>query len=294
MSMQGMIVVAKEVDGVEMGVLEDGTPFLTGRGLAKACGVVPSAIIKQAEAWSSGRRNALGKLLADAGFDDDSIFVQIEANGSRVHAYTDSVCTIVLEYYAFDAEPPSAKAREMHRRLARFGLRQYIYSAVGYDPKAVLPLGWREFQDRLLLSTFPPGYFSVFREMSEFLLRAIQAGLRISEKTVPDISVGKAWSEFWVDGGLETTYGTRKRHEHNYPDDYPQARSNPQEIWVYPVEALGIFRRWLDEVYIPAKFPTYLDGQIKKRTLDRAAADKLLVAVTPAALTSSEDDENAA
>lgn len=289
--MQGMIVVAKEVDGVEMGVLKDGTPFLTGRGLAKACGVVPSAIIKQAEAWSSGRRNALGKLLADAGFDEPSLFVQIEVNKARVHAYTDSVCTIILEYYAFDADPPSVKARDAHRRLNRFGLRQYIYSAVGYDPKAALPLGWREFQDRLLLSTFPPGYFSVFREMSEFLLRAIQVGLRINDKTVPDISVGKAWSQFWVEWGLETNYGHRKRHEHNYPEDYPQAQSNPQEIWVYPVEALGAFRRWLDDVYIPDKFPAYLDGQIKKRTLDRAAADKLIVAVTPAALASDENED---
>lgn len=34
-----MLLVAKEVDGVEVGVLDEGTPFLTGRGLAKACGL---------------------------------------------------------------------------------------------------------------------------------------------------------------------------------------------------------------------------------------------------------------
>lgn len=28
-----------EIDGVGMGVLTDGTPFLTGRGLARLCGV---------------------------------------------------------------------------------------------------------------------------------------------------------------------------------------------------------------------------------------------------------------
>lgn len=57
------MVVAKEVDGVEMGVLEDGTAFLTGRGLARACGVVPSAIIGQAAEWASGKRT--GELCAE-------------------------------------------------------------------------------------------------------------------------------------------------------------------------------------------------------------------------------------
>ena len=54
----GKIAVAKEVDELEMGVLEDGTPFLTGRGLARACGVPPSAIIQQAATWDSERLNA--------------------------------------------------------------------------------------------------------------------------------------------------------------------------------------------------------------------------------------------
>lgn len=163
LAMTGIIVVAKEVDGVEMGVLDDGTPFLTGRGLAKACGVVPSAIIKQADAWASGRRNAFGKLLADAGYDDDTLFIQVTTGGQRAHAYTDSVCTIAIEYYAFDADPPSQRAQDMLRRLARSGLRQFIYRSVGYDPKIVLPHGWQEYRDRLLLNTHPPGYFSVFR-----------------------------------------------------------------------------------------------------------------------------------
>lgn len=35
------IVVEKEVDGVGMGVLNDGTPFLNMRGLARMCGVDP-------------------------------------------------------------------------------------------------------------------------------------------------------------------------------------------------------------------------------------------------------------
>lgn len=293
LSLTGMIVVAKEVDGVEMGVLEDGTPFLTGRGLAKACGVAPSAIIQQAAAWASGRRNALGKLLADAGYDEPAMFVQAVSRGQRVNAYTDSVSTIVIGYYAFDVESPNPTAINTSRVLMRGGLRQFIYRSVGYDPRNVMPRGWREFHDRLMLATCPPGFFSVFREMPEFILRAAQNGLVLDSLTVPDISVGQTWSTFWINVGLASKYGERKKHEHCYPPDYPQSLSNPQDIWVYPIEAVGSFRRWLDEIYIPEKFPKYLGGQVKKKTMSSATAMGLLAAVQPARLEERAEDEAA-
>lgn len=291
LSITGMILVAKEVDGLEMGVLEDGTPFLTGRGLARACGVAPSAIIQQAAAWASGRRGALGKLLADAGYDEPSLYVQVETGGRRVNAYTDSVCTIVIAYYAFDADPPYPTAIKTSRLLMRGGLRQFIYRSVGYDPKTVLPREWQEYRDRLLLNTYPPGHFSVFREMSEFLVRAIQAGLMLAPSTVPDVSVGQVWSAYWIEHGLSATFGERQRHEHNFPSHYPQARSNPQDIWVYPIDAAGAFRRWLDEVYIPERFPKYLSDKVKKKTMAATMAMGLLAAVSPARLGEGTDED---
>lgn len=286
---KSMVLVAKEVDGVEMGVLADGTPFLTGRGLAKACGVAPSTIINQAQAWKSGKRdNALAQLLVETGYDEESLYIAVDGGGQRFNAYTDSVATIVIEYYALEAN--NAKAKQVFRVFAREGLREFIYKATGYDPRAVLPPAWRNYHDRILLTSFPVGFFSVFREMADFILRALQAGLTFDNENVVDISVGATWANHWRDANLEAKYGAREKHVHNYPDDYPQAASNPQDIWVYPVEALGSFRRWLDEVYIPEKFPAYLNGKVKQRVLARAAANMLLAAVTPATLTSGEDD----
>lgn len=284
------IVVAKEVDGVEMGVLADGTPFLTGRGLAKACGVAPSAIIKQADAWKQGNRNsALAKSLVEAGYNEDLLYVPIEGGGIRVHAYTDSVATLIIEYYAL--ETGSAQAKQIYRVLAREGLREFIYRATGFQARTALPASWKDFHDRLLLTTYPAGYFSIYREIADFLLRAIQVGLVLDNSNVLDISVGQVWGNYWRDGNLDEAYGPRQRYAHNYPEDYPQAASNPQDIWVYPVEALGAFRRWLDEVYIPEKFPNYLNGRVKKRVLERATADRLLAAVTPAKLSAPDDEE---
>jgi len=275
------MLVAKEVDGIEMGVLADGTPFLTGAGLAKACGVNKNAIYEHAKDWKNGRRDGkLARLLADAGFDEPLMYVPLQ--DGRVYAFTDSVCTIVIEYYAVENANPVALGTM--RIMMRTGLDRFIYRSIGYDPRLALPPSWREFQDRLLLATAPNGYFSLLRELSEFLLRAIQSGMPLSSGTVPDISVGKVWSSHWEENQLAVKFGDRMRWEHNYPDRYPQAASNPQEIWVYPVEAIAAFRRWLDEVYIPGNFPAYLERKVKQKVLVRADADRLLAAVTPALL----------
>jgi hypothetical protein len=45
------IAAEREIDGVGMGVLNDGTPFLTLRGLARMCGVDNAAIVRMTAAW---------------------------------------------------------------------------------------------------------------------------------------------------------------------------------------------------------------------------------------------------
>ena len=277
---KGLIVVAKEVDGVEMGVLDDGTAFLTGRGLARACGVAPSAIIKQAAEWESGKRSGdLARLLVDAGYDEDLLYIPL-TDGS--YAYTDSVATLVIEYYAHDVNKQQARVTARH--LMRGGLRTFVYERTGYNPRTVLSPAWQDFHDRLELATAPTGYFSVYRELDDFILRAIRNGLRLGSDTVPDGSVGRMWSTHWKEASLDEKYGARRRFEHNFPDRYPQAQSNPQEIWVYPREAMGAFHRWLDESYVPDSCPAYRKGKVKNKTMASAEADRLLAAIVPAAL----------
>lgn len=49
----------KEIDGIGMGVLSDGTAFLTGRGLARLCGIDSSRISELQKAWSDDSTNAM-------------------------------------------------------------------------------------------------------------------------------------------------------------------------------------------------------------------------------------------
>jgi hypothetical protein len=278
--MKVRVMISRDVEGVEMGVFADGTTYLTESGLASLCGVSRSSIQKQRDAWRLGSRdNPLQRRLVEEGYDDKELFVAVSHRGSDANAYPEPVCRAVLHYYALDVPNPSAQSKASLSRLTQAGLRLFVYRSVGYDPGRQVPEIWKEFHDRMLLESSPVGYFSVFKELADFTMAAIRGGLACDERTIPDISIGKTWGNHWVENGLEGKYGSRIPHEHNYPDYFPQARSNPQEIWVYPEAAIPAFRTWMRNAYFPQKFPRYLSEQVKKGSLHPAAAEALLKAL---------------
>lgn len=196
-----------DVEGVEMGVLSTGQAYLTQSGLARMCGTTRQTLSDHEAAWSRGKRTgALAKLLIEAGIDRESLHLDLNKSA---YAYPEDVCMVFLEYYAFESQASNAQAVHAYRKLARAGLRMFVYSALGYDPSNSVPLPWRQFHDRLALSRCPYGYFSVFKELSEFVLSAIRAGLQVDSKTIPDISVGLTWAKHWSEEALEERFGPR-------------------------------------------------------------------------------------
>lgn len=278
MQQQSMVVVVqKEVDGVEMGVLADATPYLSGRGLAKLCGTTPSTIYERTAEWVAGDRDGkFGRHLRAAEFDE-VLYVPVVHKGSHAYAYSDAVSLLFLGYYAI--EVGNEIALKNYRLLARKTLRDFIYAATGYNPHREVSDRWRQLHDRMLLNLVPAGYFNVFTEMTPIVMASIRAGLIVDDKVVPDISVGLAWSTHWEENRFDEEYGARKKHDHNYPLYFAQAASNPQPAWCYPIKALGEFHRWLPEEYLPEKFPTYLVGQVTKGSLAEGTARHVLTAV---------------
>ncbi len=264
-----------EIDGIGMGVLSDGTAFLTGRGLARLCGVSHRQIQHIALEWESisptARIEKIKDILTAHGVSFDHPYIAIEQRSGNFFAYPDMVCLAVLEYYAFEAgNNVKAQARKNFRLLAGKTLRDFIFTQVGYDPHSFVPEAWRQFHDRVSLTynSVPKGYFGIFKEMSDMIVTLGQAGLHIDSNFVPDISVGKAWSKYWEDNNFSSVYGERSRYKHNYPDYFPQADSNPQEPWCYPESALGEFRKWLRDVYIEGgKLRGYIENKIQQRQL---------------------------
>jgi hypothetical protein len=284
------VVANREVDGIEMGVLSDGTPFLGARGLARICGVAASVIIEWANEWSPSstkpRDRYINEILASNGVTPTHVFTSVVHEGRTVSAFPDWACMAVLEYYAFEQKREAAITA--FRTLARRSLREFIYTALGYDPAKVVPPAWRDLQERLTLNKMPKGYFSVFQELAELMMSAMQHGLAMDHQSMPDISVGQIWARHWADNKLERLWGPRAKYPHKFPDWWPQSQVEP-ECWAYPLSALGSFRIWLQEIYLPEKYPKYMQRKVKEGALDASRATLLLAAVNRE---DGEDEEN--
>lgn len=272
------------INDLEMGILEDGTPYLSGRALAKLCDVGPGVILTWLTQYdpnaASGRDAWLRERLRDLGHDATRMSTPTSHGNVPVSAVPDVVCMAVLEYYAFESRSEKNKALDNYRRLARASLRALIYRSLGYDADGV-PVSWRQFHDRIQLHTAPPGYFTVFGGLAPMLLTAMQNGLVVDSQTVPDISVGRSWSDYWKNNELGKKYGERVQADHLYPLYFPQAVSNPQTIHAYPEDAQGRFNRWLREEYLPNRFPRYLLAKVKQGLIASESATRLIEAMAP-------------
>lgn len=71
-----------------------------------------------------------------------------------------------------------------------------------------------------------------------------------------------------MDNCGDAEFGPRQKYDHEYPDYFPQAVTNPQEAWCYPNKALEEFRRWLHEDYIgTGKFKSNVKQKVKDKQL---------------------------
>lgn len=259
------IEVQKDVNGIEMGVLENGIPYLTQRGLAGVTGVSRTGIQSITKEWEDHYNDdVIGKdrisffkqYLHERGFRERKLYFEILQNGVVHFAYPDIVCMAFLEYYAFESKADSATAIESYRRFAAYGLQRFIYDSLNYTPADK----WKFHNDRvsLLNNSEPLGYFSIFNQVTGLIVDLINADLTVNHKTIPDISVGQGWGRHWTERNLRGAYGDRIQYQHNYPSYYPQASSNPQTPHAYPDAALPEFRRWFKEEYLPTRFPKYI------------------------------------
>ena len=283
-----------DIGEIGMGVLSDGTPYLNQRGLAALCGVQNAHIGSISTQWSEvdqkPRITAIKAILQKAGVTAPATTHAEISHGGKVHfCYPAEICLAILEYYAFDAGVNvQGKARDNFRILAGSKLREMIYSQVGYDPTGQHKfLKWHE---RIALNhqSAPKGFFHVFNEAHTIIYELILAGAEIDEHFVVDISIGHHWSKHWAENGMHLVYGDRAKYPHNYPDDHPQAKSNPQESWCYPLDSLGPFRVWMQDVYLEGgKFKQYLKKKVSNGSMPPSVAQLAVDALVPPTLPAS-------
>jgi len=280
------IAAEREIDGVQMGVLTDGTPYLTVRGLARMCGISHSAIVGITADWlnipSKPRVRKIREFIIAQGADDSVAFIAVPKNGTIHHAIPAAVCMAILEYFAFDAKSGNEHAINSYRVLARKGFHDFIYAQIGYNPTDSTEVAWQQFRDRVSLAyhTVPDGYFSVFKELADMYVTLLREGADLGPHFIPDISVGIHWGKYWTAENLDVIYGERIKYPHEYPRYFPQAVSNPQLAYCYPDDALAEYRKWVREIYIPEKMPKYLNQKIRDKHIPAPAARKAIDAFT--------------
>lgn len=148
---------------------------------------------------------------------------------------------------------------------------------------AALPQWRKNLQDRLDYNPIPLGfpYFSVFRESLDVIHAMAKTGLPIDPHNMLDSSIGTHWSKNWYDkktgSGLHLMFPDKPRikYPHNFPPNYPQSKGPDIEAWVYPIEALSAFHRWLAEKYIPEKLEPYLKGKVRKGDMTMEMAKRI-------------------
>lgn len=273
-------------DGIEMGVLENGMPYLSQRGIVKMTGIARSPFQRLSTNWKSDKTSGIGfeinKLLTSSGYTEDELFIEVEVNGRKTYAYTEPVCLALLEYYAFDAKKKSEVAQNSYRILSKAGFRVFVYQYTGYKPQHEQLDSWKHFHDRidLVYNEVPKGYYCIFREIAGMIVSLIRQNILVNDKIIPDISVGQHWSKYWNASDLNVKFGNRLEYSHNYPDYYPQSKSNPQSAKAYPNESLHIFRQWFEETYLISKFPKYILNQSKQGKIELSIANKVIESVS--------------
>lgn len=271
-----------EVEGVQMGVLNNGNPYLTMRGLSRLCGVDSAAMTRLTSDWIEERQRPRGKkidaILQGKGLRLTQLYWTVVSKGVEVRAFPTSVCMAILEYYAFDAEQTDkTTALANYRKLGDSALRRLVFLSVGIDPENPQRGAWQAFQDRLQLnSQIPLGFFSVFSEMADLSLKMINTGFEFGPASVPDISIGQFWGKHWLASSLDEKYGPRTKHPHVYPEWFPQSKAGPIDAWIYPDDALGEFRRWMQKSYLPTRLPAYIESKSRTGAIASVDAAKLL------------------
>ena len=263
------VVQSIEISGfpIEVGILKDGTPFLSGRGLARACGISNSTLVGWGEfapqLGDSHRAGKMANLLVTYGYKGDRLFSRIPdgtkfEGKANVSAYPYKVCMAFLDYYAFEAN--KEEARNSLRILSEKQLPQFIYAALSQPPQLAIKPQPAPFRDRPSRDGIPVGYFTVSQLASEETVRSLPTVLAFDSPALLYLNIDKAWSRHWNIKKLREHYGERLLFPNITVDYFSQ-----NNTYIYPTSALDAFKQWFNLKYIPERFPSYLQRKIKQR-----------------------------
>jgi len=86
-----IVDVEKDVDGIIMGVLENGIPYLTETGLAKICGVHRKTLYRVNKEWDGRDDNTrtikIKQILRDTNYNGEHLFISVTKKGIKYKGF---------------------------------------------------------------------------------------------------------------------------------------------------------------------------------------------------------------
>ena len=123
-----MSILRYELNGIEFFTVQTtGESGMSQSGLARMCGVGSDAINKLLKSVMTSSCPDFLKPLQDM----DLSLVKSYHEFKNATVIKDSVCALILEWYAFESQRPTEKARQAFRQFAAMGIRTWIQSITG-------------------------------------------------------------------------------------------------------------------------------------------------------------------
>lgn len=130
-----IIVKPIVVDGIEFYVSPTGEAGMSLSGVGRLCGVDPSNVRRLMERRKNSLASDGGKTAESLDSLDDSVWLSpyLDFRGDRnARVIRDDVCAVIVEYFAYDSEWATDKAKYSYRKFARLGIRAWIHQVTGY------------------------------------------------------------------------------------------------------------------------------------------------------------------
>jgi transcriptional regulator with XRE-family HTH domain len=132
-----MSILHYEENGVEFfTVVATGESGMSQSGLAKLCGVNQQAVNQLLKSVTTSSCPEFLKPLQGKDLTVTTSFSKFQ----NVRVVKDSVCALILEWYAFESQRPTEKARQAFRQFASLGIRVWIQEITGWSNSTVFQL----------------------------------------------------------------------------------------------------------------------------------------------------------
>ena len=125
-----MSILRRELDSIEFFTVQaTGESGMSQSGLARMCGVKPHAVNQLLKSVITSFCPDFLKPLQEKELTLGTSYHEFK----NVTIIKDSVCAVILEWYAFESQRPTEKARQAFRKFAAMGIRTWIQSLTGWE-----------------------------------------------------------------------------------------------------------------------------------------------------------------